>query len=130
MPIIIIGAGPAGLSCAYHILKENPKAKIIILEKDNEVGGISKTIKYHKNYMDIQIDLIGIERVDTGDLHNVTLKEYNPDADCAAAEAPDLASCVLGAGNFIICMAKEPHKPNIAVTEDTFLKKAVCKVRI
>ena len=84
----------------------------------------------HKNYMDIQMDLVGVERIDTGDFHNVTFKEYNPDLDVAAADAPDVASCIIGPGNFIICMAREPHKPNIAVTEDTFLKKAVCKVHI
>lgn len=84
----------------------------------------------HKNYMDIQIDLIGTERVDTGDFHSVTLSDYQPEGDVAVAQSSDMASCILGPGNFIICMAREPHKPNIQVTEDTFLKKAVCKVHI
>lgn len=84
----------------------------------------------HKNYMDIQIDLIGTERVDTGDFHSVTLSDYQPEGDVAVAQSSDMASCILGLGNFIICMAREPHKPNIQVTEDTFLKKAVCKVHI
>ena len=84
----------------------------------------------HKNYMDIQIDLIGTERVDTGDYHQVTLEDYHPENDVAAASSEDLAQCILGPGNFIICMAREPHKPNIAVSDDTFLKKAVVKVHI
>lgn len=84
----------------------------------------------HKNYLDIQIDLIGTERVDTGDFHKVTLENYNTEADVAVAYSDDVASCILGPGNFIICMAREPHKPNIAVSEDTFLKKAVVKVHI
>lgn len=89
-----------------------------------------RSFEIHKNYMDIQIDLIGIERVDTGDYHKVTIENYNQDSDVATAESDTLAGCILGPGNFIICMANEPHKPNIAVTEDTFLKKAVCKVHI
>lgn len=84
----------------------------------------------HKNYLDIQIDLIGTERVDTGDFHKVTLENYNTEADVAVAYSDNVASCILGPGNFIICMAREPHKPNIAVSEDTFLKKAVVKVHI
>ncbi|MBR3607189.1 MAG: YhcH/YjgK/YiaL family protein [Lachnospiraceae bacterium] len=84
----------------------------------------------HKNYMDIQIDLIGTERVDTGDYHQVTLEDYHQENDVAAASSEDLAQCILGPGNFIICMAREPHKPNIAVSDDTFLKKAVVKVHI
>lgn len=53
MNIIIIGAGPAGLSCAYHLLKTNKKNKITIIEESNTVGGISKTINHNGNRMDL-----------------------------------------------------------------------------
>lgn len=39
----IIGAGISGLSYAYYTLKKNPKAKIVILEKSNHLGGKIKT---------------------------------------------------------------------------------------
>lgn len=84
----------------------------------------------HKNYMDIQIDLVGVERIDTGDCTKMEVDEYDEEKDVAKATAVDLAQCLIGSGNFIICMAGEPHKPNIAVSEDTVLKKAVCKVHI
>ena len=84
----------------------------------------------HKKYMDIQIDLVGVERIDTGDCTKMEMEEYSEESDVAKAYAPDLAQCIIGPGNFIICMAGEPHKPNIAVSEDTVLKKAVCKVHI
>ena len=84
----------------------------------------------HKNYMDIQIDLVGVERIDTGDCTKMEVDEYDEEKDVAKATAVDLAQCLIGPGNFIICMAGEPHKPNIAVSEDTVLKKAVCKVHI
>lgn len=53
MNIVIIGAGPAGLSCAYHLLKKNKKLNVTILEECSSVGGISKTIQYHGNRMDL-----------------------------------------------------------------------------
>ena len=89
-----------------------------------------RAYEIHKNYMDIQIDLVGVERIDTGDCTKMEVNEYDEEKDVAKATAVDLAQCLIGPGNFIICMAGEPHKPNIAVSEDTVLKKAVCKVHI
>ena len=52
--VIIIGAGPAGLTAGYELLKENNKEyEVIILEEENQVGGISKTVRYNGNRMDI-----------------------------------------------------------------------------
>lgn len=48
---IIIGAGPAGLTAAYELLKRTD-IKPIVLEKCKQVGGISKTIDYKGNKMD------------------------------------------------------------------------------
>ena len=49
---IIIGAGPAGLTAAYELL-ERTDIVPIILEKSGDIGGISKTINYKGNRMDI-----------------------------------------------------------------------------
>lgn len=51
--VVIIGAGPAGLTCAYEFLKNSDQYDIIVLEKEKQVGGISKTITYHNNKMDL-----------------------------------------------------------------------------
>lgn len=52
--VIIIGAGPAGLTAAFELLKKAPeKYSVTVLEESNEIGGISKTVKYHGNRMDI-----------------------------------------------------------------------------
>lgn len=48
---IIIGAGPAGLTAAYELLKRTD-IKPIVIEKCNQVGGISKTVSYKGNKMD------------------------------------------------------------------------------
>src|SRR5882757_8552195 len=49
---IIIGAGPAGLTAAYELLTRTD-IKPIILEKSGEIGGISRTINYKGNRMDM-----------------------------------------------------------------------------
>jgi hypothetical protein len=51
--IIIIGAGPAGLTAAYDILKQSDKFEVYILDENENVGGISRTINYKGNRMDI-----------------------------------------------------------------------------
>lgn len=37
--IVIVGAGVAGLYCAYRLLKENPERKLIIFERLDRIGG-------------------------------------------------------------------------------------------
>src|SRR5450631_908065 len=49
---IIIGAGPAGLTAAYELLKRTDIVPVI-LEKSGDIGGISKTVNYKGNRMDI-----------------------------------------------------------------------------
>jgi len=49
---IIIGAGPAGLTAAYELLNKSD-IKPVIYESTNQVGGISKTVNYKGNLMDI-----------------------------------------------------------------------------
>jgi protoporphyrinogen oxidase len=49
---IIIGAGPAGLTAAVE-LQRNSAVKPILIEASKEIGGISRTIRYKGNRMDI-----------------------------------------------------------------------------
>ncbi len=51
--VIIIGAGPAGLTAAYELLKEKKDAEIVILEESEVIGGISRTVRFQGNRMDI-----------------------------------------------------------------------------
>lgn len=51
-PIVIIGAGPAGLTAAYEIQKKSDYP-IMVFEADNQVGGISRTVNYQGNRIDI-----------------------------------------------------------------------------
>lgn len=51
--VIIIGAGPAGLTAGYELLKDKEKYEVTILEESQDIGGISKTVNYNGNRMDI-----------------------------------------------------------------------------
>ena len=50
--VVIIGAGPAGLSTAYELAKSD-NFDITVLELEKFVGGISRTAEYKGNRMDI-----------------------------------------------------------------------------
>jgi protoporphyrinogen oxidase len=49
---LIIGAGPAGLTAAFELL-DKTDIKPIIFEQSSDIGGISKTINYKGNRIDI-----------------------------------------------------------------------------
>lgn len=49
---VIIGAGPAGLTAAYELLKHTD-IQPIVLEKSEYMGGIARTVNYKGNRIDI-----------------------------------------------------------------------------
>ena len=49
---LISGAGPAGLTAAYELLKRTDIIPVVF-EKSGDIGGISKTVNYKGNRMDI-----------------------------------------------------------------------------
>ena len=49
---IIIGAGPAGLTAALELL-ERTNYKPIIIEADDVVGGIARTVEHEGNRIDL-----------------------------------------------------------------------------
>ena len=49
--VVIVGAGPAGLTAAYELCKAGIRS--VVLEKDNIVGGIARTVNYKGYHFDI-----------------------------------------------------------------------------
>ena len=49
---IIVGAGPAGLTASYELLRRT-QIHPVIVEESEEVGGISRTVNYKGNRLDI-----------------------------------------------------------------------------
>ena len=72
---LIIGAGPAGLACAYELIVSNANVKPVIIEKNPVVGGLSRTI--YKDNMGVDI---GGHRLHTNDeyIKSIWLKFLSP----------------------------------------------------
>lgn len=51
--ICIIGAGPSGLGCAYELQKLRNTKRVILLEKNDRVGGLARTYHWSKHNFDI-----------------------------------------------------------------------------
>lgn len=51
--VIIIGAGPAGLTAAYELLRTPDEYEVVLFEEGGQVGGIAKTVNYKGNRMDM-----------------------------------------------------------------------------
>ncbi|MBW4509773.1 MAG: FAD-dependent oxidoreductase [Scytonematopsis contorta HA4267-MV1] len=49
-PIYILGAGPAGLAAAYTLRKQGKS--VVVVERDNRVGGLAKSIEYQGFILD------------------------------------------------------------------------------
>ena len=50
---LIIGAGPAGLTAAYELLKKGNDIEVVVFEESDCFGGISRTVEYKGNRMDM-----------------------------------------------------------------------------
>ena len=50
---LVIGAGPAGLTAAYELLKNSSDIEVVVFEESDCFGGISKTVEYKGNRMDM-----------------------------------------------------------------------------
>lgn len=51
--VLVIGAGPAGLTAAYELLKHGKDYSVTVLEESEKFGGISRTVSYKGNRMDM-----------------------------------------------------------------------------
>ena len=51
--VVVIGAGPAGLTAGYKLLLANRRIQVVILEESGTIGGISRTVVHNGNRMDI-----------------------------------------------------------------------------
>ena len=98
---IIIGAGPAGLTAAYELL-ETAGIKPIILEKSEDIGGLSKTVNYKGNRMDIggHRFFSKSERV-----NNWWLKQLPLEKNAAVSPVHRAAVGLLGRGPFEVKLA-------------------------
>lgn len=50
---LVIGAGPAGLTAAYELITKGEDIEVVVFEESDCFGGISKTVTYKENRMDM-----------------------------------------------------------------------------
>ena len=81
MPIVVIGAGLAGLACAYQLQQAN--LEVIVLERDSQVGGRIQTDQYQGFLLDrgFQVLQTGYPLVqELFDLEQLKLHAFHPGA--------------------------------------------------
>ncbi len=71
--VVIMGAGPAGLAAGFELLKKNCNA--LLFESQNQVGGISKTVKYKDFYFDLGGHRFFTKLDEVNDLWHEVLKD-------------------------------------------------------
>lgn len=101
---IIIGAGPAGLTAAYELLTKT-EIQPVVIEKSEYMGGISRTVNYRGNRIDIGghrffsksdrvmewwLQMLPLEASETG---SVAIKYHRMERTIAGSDAgPDPAA--------------------------------------
>lgn len=98
---VIVGAGPAGLTSALEMLRRS-NARPVVFETDSQVGGISKTVNYRGNRMDLGghrffsksdwvmnwwQSILPVEDASTGDGRALRLSYQGQDRDFVASDA-------------------------------------------
>src|SRR5436309_6848801 len=99
---VIIGAGPAGLTAAYELLTRTDVIPIV-LERTDQMGGISRTVNYRGNRIDIGghrffsksdrvvkwwLDRLALEQSDNTKLR-LTYQNQSRDVETPGAVDPD-----------------------------------------
>ncbi len=49
--IVIVGGGVAGLTAAYNLIHKNKNFKILLLERDQRLGGLAKSFRFEDKYV-------------------------------------------------------------------------------
>lgn len=112
-------------------IDQNSYANIEIYETKN-----LKDCKFeaHKNYIDIQILLSGIEELDYTPVKGLTVfEEYDEKRDIMFFENPDRISdsVILEAGKFALIYPHEAHRPQVAFNANSkTVKKVVVKIHV
>ena len=87
----------------------------------------------HRNYIDIQYIMSGIEVISSFNIEKATLKtEYNAEKDVAFYENNEMcADCVVESGDYVILFPEDIHRPGMSFEGNAVsVKKIVVKVKI
>lgn len=92
---VIIGAGPAGLTAAFELITRS-NIRPVVIEKTDYLGGISRTVNYKGNRMDIGghrffsksdrvmqwwLNIMPLQKLDSADGLQITYQQKSRDLD-------------------------------------------------
>ncbi len=84
--------------------------------------------EYHRNYIDIHLDIKGSEKILFSDLDGFKIiKEYDEVNDFGLGIGKKTTECIIDKKHFCICMPNEPHKPCINA-DHSYVRKAIFKI--
>ncbi|MBP8855218.1 MAG: YhcH/YjgK/YiaL family protein [Oscillospiraceae bacterium] len=120
-----------------HDLSSLPLGKTVI-DGDNVFVNVMEAVpkpteelnfETHSVYMDLQMDIEGLELFETalGDTEELT--PYSAETDFALWRADTSCAGILGVGRFVVFLTEEPHKPTIAAAGCDKVKKCVFKIK-
>ncbi len=85
----------------------------------------------HKQYIDFQLVLEGIEKIFVSDINKMKLGEYNPEKDYLPCDGETEVCYMLDKNTGILLMPEDAHMPGISVENKTSnVKKAVFKIPV
>ena len=99
---------------------------VSVSEYDTKLEG---QFEAHKMYADIQVIISGEERMDYSAADKAMLvTAYDNEKDISFLAAEYYSTVNLSAGEFVIFLPGEPHRPGLAVSAPAKVRKAVVKV--
>lgn len=110
----------------YDIIEDEVYFNVVSVDLKDE--GI---YEYHKNYIDLHIDLSGEEYILFSDFDSATMvKEYDSEQDYALVNGDESVRCILKKDKFVLCMLDEPHMPCIKTKNSEKVKKIIFKLKV
>ena len=84
----------------------------------------------HRRYIDVQCILSGEEKIEVAPADSLRItRDYDEDADILFGDGEGEA-CILRAGQAIVLLPEEAHKPGLCLDAPAPVKKAVFKVPV
>lgn len=117
-----IGKYPVGGGASYILIQE-------YLSKP----AAEKKWESHRNYVDVQIVLSGVESMGYSPVSALRLKEaYNPEKDVAFHDGGEAAASemIVRAGGFCVFFPRDAHRPGCSAGAESAVRKAVIKIPV
>lgn len=86
----------------------------------------------HKNHIDVQWILHGVERIDISNINRlIAEEEYNSEKDVTFWKSPNNScNCVITSGSYVVLYPEDAHRPCVAVDSPEKVRKLVIKICI